>query len=136
MVLPDWLAVTVQLPPPAMVRVEPASVQTLDGLAIKLTGRPELAVTERVMGDAPYVTGARAAKLMVWDALLTVRVCETGVAAAYVVLPAWLAVTTQDPAPAMARDEPDREHTVDGLALKLTGSPELADAERVIGAAP
>ena len=51
-------------------------------------------------------------------------------------LPAWLADTTQDPAPAMARDEPDSVQTVDGLALKLTGRPELADAESVIGDTP
>jgi hypothetical protein len=68
--------------------------------------------------------------------LLTVRVCETGVAAAYVVFPAWLAVTAQDPAPAIASEDPDTEHTPDGVVLKLTGRPELAVAERAIGDTP
>lgn len=134
--MPAWLAMTTHDPTPAVASEEPDTEQTPDGVALKLTGNPELAVAERVIGGAPSVTDVGAVKVMVWDALLTIRVCETGVAAAYVVLPAWLAVTAQDPAPAIASEDPDTEQTPGGVALKLTGRPELAVAERAIGDTP
>jgi hypothetical protein len=82
------------------------------------------------------VTDEGAVKVMVWDAWFTVTVRDTERAAAYVALPVWLAITTHDPAPAIASEDPDTEHTADGVALKLTGRPELAVAERAIGDTP
>ena len=53
--MPPWFALTVQVPAPTMVTVEPETVQTpaLLGAAEKVTGRPEPAVAETVYGAPP-----------------------------------------------------------------------------------
>ena len=82
MALPAWLAVTTQDPTPAIASEDPDTEHTPDGVALKLTGRPELAVADRAIGEAPAATGdASALKVIDCDACLTVTVCDTEVAA-------------------------------------------------------
>jgi hypothetical protein len=73
--------------------VVPLTVQTPVVVEAKETVRPELAVAESVRG-VPTVCVPGLLKAIVCDvrgAALTVKLCETGVAAAYVLLPAWVA---------------------------------------------
>ncbi len=64
-----------------MVRLVPDSVAGPD-IKLKETGRFELELALSVSGETPKVTGSSAKKLMVCDALLTVSVRCTAVAAA------------------------------------------------------
>jgi hypothetical protein len=80
--LPAWLAVMVVLPAPTMVTVLPLTVATLALELVYETGKPELAVALKVRGVAPYVTAEIAGNVIVCEALLTVSVCVTLVAAA------------------------------------------------------
>ena len=61
-VRPAWEAVTAQLPTPVMVKVAPLREHC--PLAVKLTGRPEVAVALRVIGASPYVLSARGPKVI------------------------------------------------------------------------
>ena len=75
------------------VAVEPLTVQTLAACEAKLTGKPELAVAESVSG-VPTVWVPGVVNVIVCgrkDAALTVKLRETGVAAAQAPLPAWVA---------------------------------------------
>ena len=80
--MPAWLAVIEQAPPATIVTVLPATVQTEVVVEAKLTARPELAVAVTVNGVTPYATPLSAPKAIVCDAGLTVKLCDTGVAAA------------------------------------------------------
>src|SRR5271157_1344492 len=66
-------------------------------------------------------------------ALLTVKVCETGVAAAYVLLPACVAWIVQAPAAMNVAVVPLTVQTPVVVEAKDTASPELEVAERVNG---
>jgi hypothetical protein len=58
-------------------------VHTLDVVVAKLTGRPELAVAVSASGAAVLmICVGMDAKVIVWEARLTVKLRETGVAAA------------------------------------------------------
>ena len=81
MALPAWLAVIEQDPPATIVTVLPATVQTDVVVEAKLTASPELAVAVTVNGETPYVTLLNAPKVIVCDAVLTVKPCDTGAAA-------------------------------------------------------
>ena len=81
MVLPGCVAWMVQVPPDRNVAEPLETVQTLGVVEAKLTTKPELAVVERVKG-VPTVCAPRLAKLMVCASPLTVKLCETGTAAA------------------------------------------------------
>ena len=83
----------------------------------------------------PTVTGDGfvEVKVMVWLALLTVIVidCSTWGAAFQLVLPAWLASTTQVPAPVKLTTPAEIEHAPEVLEpsiVKLTVRPEVAVA--------
>jgi hypothetical protein len=65
---PACAAVTVTLPAPVTVRVEPETVAGPEVTA-KLTGKPDDAVAVRVMGATPYVTFANAPNVIVCTAL-------------------------------------------------------------------
>jgi hypothetical protein len=69
---------------------------------------------------------------MVCVSLLTVKLCDTDGAAAYVLLPACDAVMVQVPPPMSAADEPETVHTLAVADLNVTARPELAVAERPI----
>jgi hypothetical protein len=71
----------VQVPVVSMVAVVPETVQTLAVVEAKLTAKLELAVAESVSGVPTFCAGI-APKVMVCEAALTVKLCETGVAAA------------------------------------------------------
>jgi hypothetical protein len=71
-----------QEPSATMVTVLPAAVQTAGVVEAKLTARPELAVALTVNGETSRLTLLSAPKVMVCDAGLTVKPCDTGVAAA------------------------------------------------------
>ena len=55
----------VQTPPPTIVTMAPATVQTADVCEVKLTGSPEVAVAEMVKGAAPNVKGGKGANEIV-----------------------------------------------------------------------
>ena len=74
---PAWLATMVQAPGPTSVMVDPLAaeaVQTAAGPAVKVTGRPEVAVALTVNGGSPCVAGDGCGKSMVCAAWATVRV--------------------------------------------------------------
>ena len=81
MVLPAWLAWMVQVPPDRNVVALLETVQTPVVVEAKLASKPELAVAESAKG-VPTVCAPGLAKLMVCASPLTVKLCETGTAAA------------------------------------------------------
>ena len=54
MLLPDWFAVTTTVPTPVIVRVFPLTVA--GPVALNVTGNPELAVADKVIGATPFFT--------------------------------------------------------------------------------
>ena len=81
--MPACDAVIEQVPAAMKLAVAPETVQTLAVVEAKLTARPEVAVAVRLSG-VPTVCAPGLLKVMVCaiSAALTVKVCETGVAAA------------------------------------------------------
>ena len=71
----------VQVPAAFSVAIAPDTAQTTVSVDAKLTGNPELAVAFNAI-DAPTVCVAIAAKVIVCDARLTVKLCVTEAAAA------------------------------------------------------
>ena len=71
----------VHVPAAMKLAVVPETVQTVEVVEAKLTARPELAVAERA-SSVPTVFGGILSKVIVWALMETVRLCETGVAAA------------------------------------------------------
>ena len=63
--------------------------------------------------------------MIVWAIKLTMKPCVTGVAAAYALLPVWLARIVQVPPAINIAVEPDTVHTPGVIEEKLTGRPEL-----------
>ena len=102
LVLPAWLAVSVQMPVPTMVSWLPATVQmVLALLVVKVNAvKPLVAVALRVIADAPNVTGLAGANVTVCAAALMTTLAFA-VALVKLVLPAWAAVSAQVPAPTM-----------------------------------
>jgi hypothetical protein len=80
----------VQVPEVSMVAVVPETEQLTGVVDAKLTAKPELAEAESVSG-VPTVWVAIVPKVMVCEVAFTVKLRETGVAAAYVELPACVA---------------------------------------------
>ncbi len=71
----------VQVPEAINVADVPETVQTPVVAEVNATVRPELAVAESGSG-VPTVWVPGLVKVMVWVSALTVKLCETGVAAA------------------------------------------------------
>ncbi len=65
--MPDWLAAIVQIPTARSEMVEPETEHTDAVCEVKVTGRPELALTGGAKGGEPRVSLDIAGKLMVWD---------------------------------------------------------------------
>ena len=82
----------VQVPPVTIVTVVEATVQTAGVVEAKLTVRAELAValTPNVPAVKENVVTA-GVNVIVWAAGVIVKSTETGVAAAKLALPAWVA---------------------------------------------
>ena len=133
---PAWLAVMLQLPAVTNVSVVLLTVQTPVVVEVKVTGRPDEADATSAAGDVPMVWLPGSVKLMVWLPGATVNVRATGVAAAVVLLPGWLAVMVQLPADTSVSVVPDTVHTPSVDDAKLTVRPELAVATSADGATP
>jgi hypothetical protein len=125
-----------QFPTPARVTIFAATVQTDAVVEAKLTVRPELAVAVSVIGVLLKATLLSGPNVIVSDAGLTVKAWVTGVAAAKLALPAWLAVMEHDPAATIVTVLPATVQTAVVVEVKLTGRPELAVALTGNGAAP
>jgi len=114
--LPGWVAVMVHVPPPTNVAVVPDIVQTLEGEPVKVTANPEFDNAVRT-SVVPTVWPGIAANVMLCGNLFTLTFWETEVAAAYVVLPACVALIVQVPPPTVVAVEPETEQTEDGEAV-------------------
>ena len=128
--LPAWLAWMVHLPPATSVTVLPETMQTDGVVDAKLTGRPELAVALTVNGAAPYVTEARAGNVIVCEATVTTKICETD-ADWYCAFPSCVALMVQLPTVSRVAVEPETVQTDGVVDAKLTGSPDEAVALRL-----
>jgi hypothetical protein len=109
---------------------EPLTVQTLVVPEAKVTARPELAEAESV-NSAPAVWVPGSLNVIVCGcngAAFTVKLCDTGVAAAQEALPACEARIVQVPAVANEAVVPCTAQTLAVSEAKLTGKPELAVA--------
>ena len=127
MVLPAWFPAIVQVPAATPVTVLPLTVQIDVVVEVKVTARPELAVALNV--PVPFtVTVGAAPKVIVWLPFPTVIVCVTCGAALYVVLPAWFAATTHDPAATPVTVLPLTVQIEVVVEVKVTARPELAVA--------
>jgi hypothetical protein len=126
----------VQVPTVNMVAVVPETVQTAAVVDAKLTARPEEAVATSVKVGTVSAWLGGCAKVIVCEAMLTVKVCTTLVAALTFPLPAWLAVIEQVPTPAIVTVEPETVQTGVVVEVKLTARLEEAVAVIPNGAAP
>lgn len=133
--LPAWLAVIVTLPALVMVTCAPARV-TLSDVDENETASPELAVAVRLNGASPNVLAAKAAKVIVCPAILTVSVCCTSAAARKLLFPLWLAVMVVAPAFKIVTVLPLMDATVASLLAYETASPEVEVAVKLNGASP
>ncbi|MDZ7592898.1 MAG: hypothetical protein U5L05_19940 [Rubrivivax sp.] len=85
MASPAWLALTVQLPTATRVNVVSLTVQMAGAVELNYTGRPELAVADKVGGAVPSVWSPGDVKVMVCASIgagFTVKVRVTVGAAA------------------------------------------------------
>jgi hypothetical protein len=135
MLLPACEAWMVQVPAATKlvmktVAGEPFTVQTPVVSEAKLTARPELAEAESV-SSAPAVWVPGVLNVIVCGSGFTVKLCDTGVAAAQELLPDCEAWIMQVPAVANVAVVPLTVHTVVVCVAKLTAKPELAVADRV-----
>src|ERR1035437_1912891 len=123
----------VQVPLTTNVAVVPLTVQTLVVVEAKVTARQELAVAASVSG-VPTVCVPGLAKVMVcvvFAAAFTVKLCEIGVAAAYVALPGCVAWIVQVPVVTNVAVVPLTVQTLVVVEANATVRPELAVAESV-----
>jgi hypothetical protein len=130
LVLPDWFAVTMQLPAVKDDSTLPVTVHT-DGVVLaKTTGRPELALA---LSDAvtPTICGPGEAKLIVCavstgpELGATVNDLVTMTAALYVALPLWFALRLQVPDATNTKVLPLTVQTTGVVEVIETGRPEL-----------
>jgi hypothetical protein len=129
-VLPAWLAVTVQAPAETSVKVLPLVVHTAGVPETNETSKLELAVACSAAGAVPSRKLAGAVKVMFCakGAAATAKLTDTVAAAAYTLLPDWLAATLQVPADSSVRLLPLVVHTAGVVLVSSTSKPELADA--------
>ena len=92
--------------------MDPATVQMVVSEDEYATVRPDDAVPFRDADPADSFVVLGALKVIVCEPLATVHVRWTEVAAAQVALPAWEAVTVQEPAPTYVTVLPDTVQTV------------------------
>jgi hypothetical protein len=129
--LPAWLAVIEHVPAASRVSAEPLTVQMAAVVDEKLTARPELAVAVSARGAEGSVTRAGAENVIVCGSSMTLKLWTTGVAAAKVAFPAWLAVMEHVPSDTSVRypDDPlPRVQTAGVVDANATTSPDDAVA--------
>jgi hypothetical protein len=107
----------------------PVTVQIAGVVDEKLTVRPELAVADK-FSVAPMFCAAMAANVMVWGSRLTAKIRIKFGAAAKCALPGCEASMMQFPGAIIEAVLPETVQTACVPDMKLTGSPELADADR------
>jgi hypothetical protein len=122
----------VQVPVAISEAVVPDTEQTAGVVEARLTGRPESDVADRATVP-PADCAAIAPKVMVCDFGFTAKLWETGAAALYEALPAWVAWMVQVPAVISEAVVPETEQTAAVVEAKLTGRPEsdVADSATV-----
>ena len=134
--LPAWLALTVQVPTAASVSVEPLTVHTPGVADANNTVRPDVELATSAGGAVPRVWLPGEVNAMVCAAAATANEFWTAVAAAKVALPAWLAATTQVPKATSDRVVPLTVHTLGVVDAKDTASPDVEVATNGAGATP
>ena len=137
--LPAWLAVTVQLPAVSSVSVVPLSVQTAAVDDANDTVKPVLAVATRAGAATPRVCAPGDVKEIVCvlnAAASTWKLRATGSAAATSTLPAWLALTVQVPTATRVRLLPLTVQTAGVVDVNVTGRPRLDEATSAGAAVP
>jgi len=87
-------------------------LQTNGVVELKLSGRPEFDCTPISNGDTPRICPGIASNDIVCEAVVTLKLCTTFGAGAYVGLPPWLAVIEQLPALTSAIFTPFTPETV------------------------
>ena len=117
--LPDCVACMVQVPGLLRVATVPETVHTPVVSEVKLTGKPEVAEATR-LSVVPCAWFPMGLKVIVWVAS-TVKLCETGCAAAYVALPDCDACMVQVPGLVRVATVPETVHTPVVSEAKLTG---------------
>jgi hypothetical protein len=129
------LAATTTVPVPVMVNVLPLIVPGPED-TVKATANPDVAVADKVIGLTPYVTGeVGCVKVIVCDAWFTTTLFVTCGAGLKLELPAWFAATSTVPTPVIVSVLPLNVPGPDNT-LKVTGSPDVAVADRPIGLTP
>ena len=78
MVLPAWSAWMVHVPALSNATDEPVTEHTAGVVVENVTGSADDAVAATDVGDCNIVALAKAAKVIVWSAAVTVKVCWTG----------------------------------------------------------
>jgi uncharacterized protein (DUF983 family) len=131
--LPSWVAVMVQVPAFTAVAVESATVHTSVVLEVNVTGSSEGVARGSCSGTrvSTGLSGGRV-KVIVCGFLsggVTVNDCLTGVAAAQVSSPSWVAVMVQVPGVTVVAVKPDvtvpdTVHTRSVLEVNETCSPD------------
>lgn len=128
-----------QVPAATSVSVLPLTVQTAGVSEMNDTGRPELAVAVNASGATPSDWSPGDANTSVCAATGIVPMAKlwlTGVAAAKLALPGWVATTVQVPAATSVSVVPLVVQTPGVDDERLTGKPELAVATNAPGALP
>ena len=125
----------VQVPVATSVASDPETVQMLAVRDEKVTANPDDALALNVIGGSPSVESLRELNVMVWPASDTVKLCKTGVAAAYIEFPNWLAWMVQVPVDMSVAVDAETVQTPVVREAKLTVRPEDAVALNVGGGA-
>ena len=136
LLLPGWLAVTVQAPIATSDKAVPLTVQTPVVDDTRVTAKPDVAVATRAGGAVPSVWLPGDAKVIDCGAATTAKVFNTVAAAAKVLLPAWSAVTVQVPAACRFKVVPTTVHTAGVVDTSVTGKAEVEVADSAAGAVP
>jgi hypothetical protein len=118
------------------VTVSPATLQVAGVADAKLTAKPDDAVADTVNGGVPILRLGSGANVMVCASLVTWKPCVTGVAGAYLALPAWLACSVQRPTASSVTVFPETVQTGVVPDANLTGRPDVAVAVTENGAVP
>jgi hypothetical protein len=127
--------VTVHLPGATVVTAEPDTVHVGRVSEVNETGNPEVADADKVTGTPTWAAGGRLKAIVcdLWPAWTWNERVTPG-AAAKTELPPCEAVTVHVPGANVVTADPETVHTSGVPEPNDTGSPEVADADKVTGA--
>ena len=134
--MPGCEALIIHVPAFSNVTVVPDTVHAFVVVDENVTVSPELAAALTLTDPVESGTLGKLPNVIVWLALVTWKLCVTGVAAAQFALPACEALMVQVPTFTSVTVEPETVQTVLVVEANLTVSPELAVALTVNGAVP